>query len=55
MPLRDLSDAFSVAQSNRATHSTLTLTSTKNPADFPQGNGRYKTRTCDLHDVNVAL
>jgi hypothetical protein len=20
-----------------------------------QNNGRYKTRTCDLHDVNVAL
>ena len=25
------------------------------PRDFRGANGRYKTRTCDLHDVNVAL
>jgi hypothetical protein len=23
--------------------------------DEPWGSARYKTRTCDLHDVNVAL
>ena len=25
------------------------------PRSAAAGNGRYKTRTCDLHDVNVAL
>ena len=27
----------------------------KGPAGFRGAHGRYKTRTCDLHDVNVAL
>ena len=27
----------------------------KSPADLRRAHGRYKTRTCDLHDVNVAL
>src|SRR5262249_29485362 len=33
--------------------STTTI-QTKTPRKTA-GNGRYKTRTCDLHDVNVAL
>jgi hypothetical protein len=27
----------------------------KSPAELRRAHGRYKTRTCDLHDVNVAL
>ena len=27
----------------------------KRPTAEPWGSARYKTRTCDLHDVNVAL
>ena len=30
-------------------------TDNKTAAATPRPNGRYKTRTCDLHDVNVAL
>jgi hypothetical protein len=30
-------------------------THVKKPQRKPRPDGRYKTRTCDLHDVNVAL